>query len=45
MGEVLWWSVEVINRSVVACRGIRGLCKVSEKRLEVLKEGIVGVGV
>ena len=45
MGEVLWWSVEVIDRSVVAYRGIRGLYRVSKKRSEVLKEGIVGVGV
>ena len=29
----------------MACRGIRGLYKVSKKRSEVLKEGIVGVGV
>ena len=35
----------MINRSVVACRGVRGLCRVSETRSEVLKEGMVGVGV
>jgi hypothetical protein len=31
--------------SVTVYRRVRGLRKVSKKRLEVLKEGIVGVGV
>ena len=30
---------------VMVCRRVRGLCKGSEKRLEVLEEGIVGVEV
>ena len=29
----------MINRSVVAYRRVRGLCKGSKRRLEVLKEG------
>jgi hypothetical protein len=29
----------------MVCRRVRGLYKGSEKRLEVLKEGIVGIGV
>ena len=29
----------------MVCKGVRGLYKVSKKRSEVLKEGIVGVGV
>ncbi len=31
--------------SVMVCRRVRGLCKGSEKRLEVLEEGVVGVEV
>ena len=30
---------------MVVRRRVEGLCKVSKRRLEVLKEGIVGVGV
>ena len=29
----------------MVCRGVRGLRKVFKKRLKVLKEGVVGVGV
>jgi hypothetical protein len=35
----------VIDGSVTVYRRVRGLCKGSEKRLEVLKEGVVGIGV
>ena len=45
MEEVLWWSVKVIDGSVTVCRRVRGLYKGSEKRSEVLKEGVVGIGV
>jgi hypothetical protein len=38
-------SVRGLNRSIVVCRGVGGLYKGSKKRLEVLKEGVVGVGV
>jgi len=38
-------SVRGLNRSVVVRRGIGGLCKGSKKTSEVLKEGVVGVGV
>jgi len=41
----LWWSVKVINGSVTVRRRVRGLYKGSEKRSEVLKEGVVGIGV
>ena len=45
MGEVLWWSVKVINGSVTVRKRIGGLRKGSKKTLEVLKEGIVRIGV
>ena len=35
----------MVNRSVVVHRRVEGLYKVSKRRSEVLKEGIVGVGV
>ena len=38
-------SVRGLNRSVVVRRRVGGLRKGSEKRSEVLKEGVVGVGV
>jgi len=38
-------SVRGLNRSVVVRRGVGGLRKGSKKTLEVLKEGVVGVGV
>jgi len=38
-------SVRGFNRSVVVCRGVGGLHKGSKKTSEVLKEGVVGVGV
>ena len=38
-------SVRGLNRSVVVRRKVRGLHKGSEERSEVLKEGVVGVGV
>jgi hypothetical protein len=38
-------SVRGLNRSVVVYRGVGGLCKGSKKILEVLKEGIVGIGI
>jgi len=38
-------SVRGLNRSVVVRKGVGGLCKGSKKTLEVLKEGVVGVGV
>ena len=38
-------SVRGLNRSVVVYRRVEGLYKGSEKILEVLKEGIVGIGV
>ena len=34
-----------LDRSIVVCRGVGGLCKGSEKMSEVLKEGVVGIGV
>ena len=38
-------SIRGLNRSVVVRRGVRGLRKGSKKTSEVLKEGVVGVGV
>jgi len=38
-------SVRGLNRSVVVYKGVGGLCKRSKKTSEVLKEGVVGVGV
>ena len=38
-------SVRGLNRSVVVFWGVGGLYKGSKKTLEVLKEGIVGIGV
>ena len=38
-------SVRGLNRSVVVCKGVGGLYKGSKKMLEVLKEGVVGIGV
>ena len=38
-------SVRGFNRSVVVYRGVGGLYKGSKKTLEVLKEGVVGIGV
>ena len=38
-------SVRGLNRSVVVRKGVRGLRKGSEKTSEVLKEGVVGIGV
>jgi len=38
-------SVRGLNRSVVVCRGVGGLHKGSKKTSEVLKEGVVGIGV
>jgi hypothetical protein len=38
-------SIRGLNRSVVVRRGVGGLYKGFKKRLEVLKEGVVGVGV
>ena len=35
----------MINKSIIVCRRVGGLYKGSEKRLEVLKEGVVGIGV
>ena len=35
----------MVNGSVVVCRRVGGLRKGSEKRSEVLKEGVVGIGV
>jgi hypothetical protein len=35
----------VISRSVIVCRRAGGLHKGSKKRSEVLKEGVVGIGV
>ena len=35
----------MVDGSIVVCRRVRGLHRVSEKRSEVLKEGMVGVGV
>ena len=34
-----------LNRSVVVYRGVGGLRKGSKKTSEVLKEGVVGIGV
>ena len=31
--------------SITVCRRVKSLCKGSEKRSEVLKEGVVGIGV
>ena len=36
---------KIVNRSVVVCRRVGGLYKGSEKRLGVLREGVVGIGV
>ena len=38
-------SVRGLNRSVVVRRGVGGLYKGSKKTSEVLKEGVVGIGV
>ena len=38
-------SVRDLNRSVVVYRGVGSLYKGSKKTLEVLKEGVVGIGV
>jgi len=38
-------SVRGLDRSVVVYKGVGGLYKGSKKTLEVLKEGVVGVGV
>ena len=38
-------SIQGLDRSVVVRRGVGGLYKGSKKTLEVLKEGIVGIGV
>ena len=38
-------SVRGLNRSVVVRRGVGGLRKESKRKSEVLKEGIVGIGV
>ena len=38
-------SVRGLNRSVVVRKGVGGLRKGSKKTSEVLKEGVVGVGV
>ena len=37
--------MRVLDRSVVVCRTVGGLRKGSEKTSEVLKEGVVGIGV
>jgi len=44
-GKGLVGSIKAVGKSVIVCRRVRGLCKGSEKGLEVLKEGIVGIGV
>ena len=38
-------SIRGLNRSVVVCRRVGGLRKGSKKRLGVLKEGVVRIGV
>ena len=38
-------SVKVINRSIMVYKRVGGLYKGFKKRLEVLKEGVVGIGV
>ena len=38
-------SVKVINKSVIVYRRVGGLYKGSKKTSEVLKEGVVGIGV
>jgi len=38
-------SVRGLNRSIVVRKGVGGLRKGSKKTSEVLKEGVVGVGV
>ena len=38
-------SVRGLDRSVVVYRGVGGFRKGSKKTLEVLKEGVVGIGV
>jgi len=38
-------SIRGLNRSVVVRRGVGGLRKGSKKTLEILKEGVVGIGV
>jgi hypothetical protein len=38
-------SVRGLDRSVVVRRGVGGLRKGSKKTSEVLKEGVVGIGV
>jgi hypothetical protein len=38
-------SVRGFNRSVVVYRRVKGLYKGFKKRSEVLKEGVVGIGV
>jgi hypothetical protein len=38
-------SIQGLNRSVIVRRGVGGLRKGSKKTLEVLKEGIIGIGV
>ena len=38
-------SVRGLNRSVVVRRGVGGLRKGPKKRSEVLKEGVVGIGI
>ena len=35
----------MINGSVTVRRRVRSLCKGSKKRSEILKEGVVGIGV
>ena len=37
--------IKGLDRSVVVCKGVGGLRKGSKKMLEVLKEGIIGIGV
>ena len=38
-------SVKVINESITVCRRVGGLHKGSKKTSEILKEGVVGIGV
>ena len=38
-------SIKAVSGSIVVYRRVKGLYKVSKRRSEVLKEGIVGVGV
>ena len=38
-------SIKVVGGSIIVCRRVRGLYKGSKKRLGVLKEGVVGIGV